>query len=146
MSKFREWVERWQIGPGMNDPDVSQHFATIAVSDRWLQEAAGIMELNRRGLYSGFDGTVEDGWVPILDRLAADLVQMGWDRRLDQVKEKFGTLRFYVPQETEEMSRRIEEAEDESARTCEDCGRPGVLRFGGWLKTLCDGCEEKRKR
>lgn len=53
------------------------------------------------------------------------------------MKEKFGTLHFYMNMETEEMSRAIREAEGRSASACEVCGRPGTLRGGGWLKTLC---------
>jgi hypothetical protein len=55
-----------------------------------------------------------------------------------QVKEKFGTLRFYTNFETKEISNYIEEAEKKSAHTCEVCGEEGKLRTGGWLMTLCD--------
>lgn len=111
--RFREWVLKHNIGPGMND------------------EAAALN-------YSGFDGTVGDGWIGILDRLATDLVAMGWDRDLHQVKEKYGTLRFYVGVETPAMAERISQAEDESEVTCETCGAPGELRGHGWLYTACD--------
>lgn len=112
---FKEWVRKWHISPGMNDDPKKTEF------------------------YSGFDGEVGDGWVPILDRLATDLVALGWDRKVYQIKEKFGTLRFYAGDNTtDEMGERIGEAESESAITCEECGAPGELRQGGWLKTLCD--------
>ena len=55
-----------------------------------------------------------------------------------QVKEKFGTLRFYMSSETEAMSKAILEAERRSAVTCEVCGEPGQRRDGGWVSTLCD--------
>ena len=55
-----------------------------------------------------------------------------------QVKEKFGTLRFYMSSETEAMSKAILEAERRSAVTCEVCGEPGKPRDGGWASTLCD--------
>jgi len=32
----------------------------------------------------------------------------------------------------------IREAEAEAGRTCEDCGKPGKLRRGGWVRTLCN--------
>ena len=62
-----------------------------------------------------------------------------------QVKEKFGTLRFYMTTETEEMSALIREAEERSAVTCEECGSPGTCRDGGWILTLCDKCAVERK-
>jgi hypothetical protein len=55
-----------------------------------------------------------------------------------QVKEKFGTLRFYIDRGTEEHYNYIRFAEYLSARTCEICGSPGKLRGHGWLYTACD--------
>lgn len=57
-----------------------------------------------------------------------------------QVKEKFGTLRFYMSCETDEMSELIDRAEELSAKICETCGAPGELRNDGWLRTMCDDC------
>lgn len=34
----------------------------------------------------------------------------------------------------------VEEAERASESVCEDCGKPGRLRAGGWYRTLCDDC------
>ena len=110
----------------MNDrhPQIRAWIQTIA---RFGGEVAGreMHALLDEGLYSGFDGRVGPGWLPLLNRLAADLVALGWDRDLHQVKEKFGTLRFYVGLSTEAIDARIAEAEAESARTCETCGGPG---------------------
>lgn len=94
--------------------------------------------------YDGFMGTVGKGWVPILDRLARRLIALGWDRRVAQIKEKFGGLRFYSDSLTSEMHEAVREAEAESFRTCEDCGAPGEHRGGGWIRTLCDACEAAR--
>ena len=54
-----------------------------------------------------------------------------------QVKEKFGTLRFYMNSGTDTMYKIIEKAEAKSAKTCEVCGKPGKLRGTGWLYTSC---------
>lgn len=62
--------------------------------------------------------------------------------RASQVKEKFGTLSFYMTSATEEMWKLISEAEKKSGEICEDCGAPGELRPGGWIRTLCNDCEE----
>lgn len=55
-----------------------------------------------------------------------------------QVKEKFGSLRFYLDGGTEEMHNLIDEAERASSVICEDCGKPGKMRKGGWIRCLCD--------
>lgn len=55
-----------------------------------------------------------------------------------QVKEKFGSLRFYADNVSPEMYSYINFAEAMSGVTCEDCGAPGKARTGGWIRTLCD--------
>ena len=55
---------------------------------------------------------------------------------IEQVKEKFGGLRFYAVPWVEAIT----EIEDRSLTICEDCGAPGEPRKGGWIRTLCDGC------
>lgn len=55
-----------------------------------------------------------------------------------QVKEKFGTLRFYYNGGDEYIRGLESMAEAMSAVMCEECGNPGKLRRGGWIRTLCD--------
>lgn len=55
-----------------------------------------------------------------------------------QVKEKYGTLRFYLHGGNAAVSHYVEFAEYFSSRICEECGAPGDLRKDrGWLRTLC---------
>ena len=83
------------------------------------------------------------GWYKLLDELCADIVRLASDAGIPvptvrQIKEKFGTLRFYIDVETDAMYERICEAELESSKTCERCGKPGELTVtGGWYRTLC---------
>lgn len=55
-----------------------------------------------------------------------------------QVKEKFGTLRFYVDKGDDRCYNLISFAESMSGRTCETCGKPGTWYPLGWNQTLCD--------
>ena len=93
----------------------------------------------------GFPG---DGWEPLIRRLSEKLERLILaepDRvhcYADQVKEKFGGLRFYMSCSTDEMEAAIDEAEAEAWRTCEECGAPGKTRGTGWIRTLCDGCSK----
>ena len=43
----------------------------------------------------------------ILTPLAKDLIDLGWNRRLNQVKLKFGELRFYIQDRNENYEKRI---------------------------------------
>ena len=55
-----------------------------------------------------------------------------------QVKEKFGTLRFYY-YGGDDYCRGVEAmAESMSAKTCEDCSNHGKLLTQGWFRTLCE--------
>jgi hypothetical protein len=86
-----------------------------------------------------------DGWENILAPVIAEADRLG--ATLTQVKEKYGTLRVYFdpgPTDTDTLEDLIDTAEEESGRTCELCGKPGVLMTSGyWLKTLCpDHCIE----
>lgn len=85
------------------------------------------------------------GWWPLVHDLMGDLFAAGWNGELLQVKEKFGGLRFYIDSRSEsrddsrnDIHRLIFRAEEDSLRICEECGAPGVQRYGGWIKTLCD--------
>jgi len=57
---------------------------------------------------------------------------------LDQVKEKFGTLRFYYTGGDNYVDGMVTLAESMSGVTCEVCGNPGKSIGGGWIKTLCE--------
>jgi hypothetical protein len=64
---------------------------------------------------------------------------------LDQVKEKFGTLRFYYTGGDDYISGMVSLAESMTSVTCESCGNPGETRGGGWIHTYCTPCEEARE-
>lgn len=91
-------------------------------------------------------GFPKKGWFLILWNLSEKLEKligaMPADQqehyRASQAKEKFGCLRFYTSSSNDEMEKLIDEAEALSAKTCETCGEPGVLRGDGWLITACD--------
>ena len=57
---------------------------------------------------------------------------------VDQVKEKFGALRFYYSGGDTKIRGMVGMAESLSAVTCEECGAPGDHRQAGWIRTLCD--------
>ena len=96
-----------------------------------------------------------DGWFQILDSLMGNIQHhIDWNNKnfekgykqykqvpqvtLDQVKEKFGTLRFYYQGGDDEISGMVRMAESMSAVTCEECGNPGTSGGQGWIKTLCE--------
>ena len=86
------------------------------------------------------------GWLGIVDDLCTKIEQvlagMPEEVRIgfyaQQVKEKFGGLRFYTTYGSDEIEELISEAEKKSFNTCEVCGEPGERRGKGWVQTLCE--------
>jgi hypothetical protein len=56
----------------------------------------------------------------------------------DQVKEKYGTLRFYYSGGDSVIEGMVAMAEAMSAVTCDVCGNPGKETGGGWISTRCE--------
>jgi len=104
---------------------------------------------------------VGDGWIPLLEKLFR-FCQFNHDKNgypqlvADQIKEKFGTLRFYFHMEEcdspnakygkqfnrgpELLEGAISFAELMSGSICEICGNPGESNTEGWLKVRCKEC------
>ncbi len=62
----------------------------------------------------------------------------------EQVKEKFGTLRFYYRGGDDYIGGLVSFAEQMSAVTCEVCGKPGSLTGRGWVRTRCEEHSESK--
>lgn len=56
---------------------------------------------------------------------------------IHQIKEKYGTLRFYTSFSSDKVDNYILFAERMSGITCEECGSPGQITQSGWIRTLC---------
>ena len=83
---------------------------------------------------------VGPGWAKVIQPLVDYAIVH--DLRISQIKEKFGTLRFYSALD-DTLDKMIEEAEKLSSETCEACGAPGRVRHTGWWLCLCDACEDR---
>jgi hypothetical protein len=96
-----------------------------------------------------------DGWFNVLDQLMGNIQHhIDWNNKnfekgytqykqvpqvtLDQVKEKFGTLRFYYTGGDDVIDGMVRMAESMSGVTCEECGNSGTTGGQGWLVTLCE--------
>lgn len=68
----------------------------------------------------------------------------------EQVKEKFGGLRFYYRGGDDVIGGMLQMAESMSYVTCEVCSNPAKPSKGGWIVTMCQPCldsrEERRQR
>jgi hypothetical protein len=97
-----------------------------------------------------------DGWFNLLDILMGNIQShIDWKNResvvvtqvvLDQVKSKFGGLRFYYTGGDDYISGLVSMAESMSEVTCETCGSPGERQGKGWIYTACDVHGEKNEK
>lgn len=103
----------------------------------------------------GFD--CGDGWYNIIKALCANIQNhIDWKEKqgkavpqvvVDQVKEKFGTLRFYYSGGDDYVRGLVSMAESMSGVTCENCGAQATVQNnGGWYRAICTPCEEERER
>jgi hypothetical protein len=110
------------------------------------------LPMNETAMCWGFD--CGDGWFNIVDQLCSNIQHhIDWKNKkepvveqvvADQIKEKFGTLRFYYSGGDDYIAGLVTMAESMSGVTCEDCGKPGRSRGFGWITTVCDEHAEER--
>jgi hypothetical protein len=106
--------------------------------------------------YGGF--AVGPGWWPIIEELSTGIqTHIDWwnknretrpvveQVKVRQIKEKFGGLRFYYDGGDEYVQGMVRMAEAWADHACEECGKPGKSRSGGWIRTLCDEHEVERQ-
>lgn len=96
----------------------------------------------------GCGSQISEGWFDIVRELDTKIAKLCPDYVVDQVKEKFGGLRYYigaVPEDVfEEVRKLIREAEAKSVETCDICGEPAkintyeVAKYCDLTLTRCD--------
>ena len=102
------------------------------------------------------------GWFELVDKLCADLEALAAPGgggelpfRVEQVKEKFGSLRVYVHatapgSAVESLLARaqalVKAAAKQSESVCEGCGAASELHQNAlrWWNTLCPACEARK--
>lgn len=91
-----------------------------------------------------------DTWIPLIDELC-NTIQNYCDTHpeekqivCEQMKEKFGGLRFYVNFATDEIYKHIKNCEKQSYELCQECGCTNDLGMTkGWMTILCKLCAIK---
>jgi hypothetical protein len=113
--------------------------------DKWAQIKSECPKLYQQGMY--FE--CGPGWADLIYKLSVKIekiLENSSDNKLmyaTQVKEKYGSLRFYMSSATDEIYDLITDSEDLSGQICENCGEIGEMRGPKWFNVLCDACFNK---
>lgn len=103
----------------------------------------------------GFGIECGPGWYDLLRELSIKIRNWLKDHpndsiTVEQVKEKYGELRYYYSLNGDEFDKALAlwvlEAEELSIITCEDCGKPGERYHDGWKYTRCEECLKEQGR
>ena len=96
---------------------------------------------------------MDDGWrktfgIQMCKEIKNALLDAGGKKalksyRIMQIKEKFGSLRFYDGGSPNEVQKIIEKYEYISARTCICCGKTAAGVSLGWIEPYCEECAKK---
>ena len=93
----------------------------------------------------GCGSGIGEGWLPLVIELDANIAKYVPNYVIDQVKEKFGGLRFYIGSVPEKVSvdiyKLISNAENESYKICDVCGKEGKrinVSGRGYIATRCE--------
>lgn len=93
-----------------------------------------------------------DSWFDILDKLCYNIQRIADKKGLEQaeatqVKEKFGSLRFYTNFYDEDIESYIEKAEQRTMEICAVCSsKDNIKTTSGWVTYLCEKCREKKSK
>ncbi len=110
--------------------------------------------LNDEDEYTSWLEDLPKGWYKAFGEQMADdlnevLVKYDYvdEYRIHQIKEKFGSLRWYdggyLPEMRDEYLAVLNRYEVLSENTCISCGEPATHMTTGWTIPLCDECDKK---
>ena len=93
------------------------------------------------------------GWRSLIEDCHREMLAVDADYSVVQVKEKFGSLRYYYSTSYEPNDPRADELwgiarkyEELSSTVCESCGSHGATneRHEGWWRTRCEACRRTK--
>ena len=109
--------------------NIQSHIDHVAKQREWA------IKWNKKVNDPDYDWSDKASFIKREEREVPELIEQV---EVTQIKEKFGTLRFYYVGGDDYIRGLEAMADSMSAAICEDCGKPGKIRSGGWVRTLCE--------
>ena len=107
------------------------------------------LDMNQSPMFWGIQ--CGNGWIKVIDKMCSKIqkhLNKNYieDFAITTIKEKFGLLRVYANYGDDAIDKIIDDAEKESGKTCEACGKKGkISKHQGWLSCLCPKCLKEKK-
>lgn len=87
---------------------------------------------------------IEQGWHKLLQDMFEEIEPLvDYSFKIIQIKEKHGELVVQTNEASSEVEEIIEDYAERSRHICEFCGKPGHIRSGPYVRTLCDECDNR---
>ena len=132
-----------ELSPEQNK-QLCETYPFLLPHNRWTDEVSEDFDYS----YTELDA-MPDGWrkafgLQMCNELKEALEKINKinEFRIEQIKEKFGELRFYTNWINDDINKIINKYEVISRRTCICCGKPATQITTGWISPFCDECVE----
>ena len=142
---YNKWLENTE-DKELNKKMVEE-FPFLLPHNRWTDKVSEDYDYSYNELWA-----LEKGWAKafgyeLICELRDALIEAGYlDKyRITQIKEKYGSLRWYdfgAPEKAYDILRKYEKL---SYETCIYCGAPATYETYGWINYVCEKCLNEHK-
>lgn len=141
--KYKSWIESLKDSPIGS----YEHNCYLCHKYDWLypRNIFGLIVSDYDYSYTLLDD-MPVGWKKAFGLKFCEEIQEALDKTNEtnfeilQIKEKYGSLRFYCKPTTKEVYKVIKKYEKLSERTCINCGAPATRITTDWINPWCDEC------
>lgn len=137
---YNKWLENTE-DKELNKKMVKE-FPFLLPHNRWTDKVSEDYDYSYNELWA-----LENGWAKafgyeLICELRDALIEANYlyDYRITQIKEKYGTLRWYDFGAPEKVFNIIRKYEKLSGEVCVYCGKPATHETYGWINYVCENC------
>lgn len=137
---YNKWLED-MTNKELNKKMVEE-FPFLLPRNRWTDKVSEDYDYSYNELWSLDKGWAKAFGYELICELKEALVEANYlDKyRITQIKEKYGTLRWYDFGAPEKVFDIIRKYEQKSYETCIFCGEPAEYETYGWINYVCEKC------
>ena len=140
---YNKWLE--DIHNVELNKKMIEEFPFLLPRNRWTGEVRKDYDYTYNELWDLDSGWAKAFGYELICELRDALIEYDYleKYRILQIKEKFGTLRWYdggAPVKVFEIIRKYEQL---SYKTCIHCGQPAEYETYGWINYVCKNCLDK---